>query len=260
MVPRKQIQMGCSNAWLIAMAIMPLLSSLVRAQLSPSSASPTSSPPNENAGSQSWDYLLFVQTWPGTACADSRCTSEQVPHRWTVHGLWPNRNDGGWPEYCSSSFNRTQIADLVPRLEKVWVNLWHSNNDVHFWRHEWQKHGSCAKSVDRLDDEHAYFTYGLLLSEKVNVMAALASKNIVPSLDAMYHEAEIVDAIKTTFGVIPRVACYTSTNGTHMLQNIMLCINKDLQMMDCPMKGQPLEANAGCNPSHLVAFPLIGTA
>lgn len=48
-----------------------------------------------------WDYFLFVREWPGTM------TPGPVPKyvdTFTLHGLWPNRNDGTWPQCCNGSY------------------------------------------------------------------------------------------------------------------------------------------------------------
>ncbi len=52
--------------------------------------------PSEN---NDWDYFLLVREWPGTM------TPGALPsyiNTFTLHGLWPNRNDGSWPECCNN--------------------------------------------------------------------------------------------------------------------------------------------------------------
>ncbi len=49
--------------------------------------------------STNWDYFLLVREWPGTM------TPGPLPSyidTFTLHGLWPNRNDGSWPQCCNN--------------------------------------------------------------------------------------------------------------------------------------------------------------
>jgi ribonuclease I len=79
------------------------------------------------------------------------------PHSFsfTIHGLWPQRNDGTWPEYCdpSAPFSVTWVLDLLPRLLRNWPS-WAGPNRG-FWAHEWTRHGTCAEKV--MGGEHSFF-------------------------------------------------------------------------------------------------------
>lgn len=69
----------------------------------------------------------------------------------TLHGLWPEDDDGSWPSNCSTEqFDPKTIDDLGPdRFAQLWPNVKASeeeHSDAHygFWKHEWEKHGTCT--------------------------------------------------------------------------------------------------------------------
>jgi hypothetical protein len=92
-------------------------------------------------------------------------------YTFTVHGLWPQRRDGTWPEFCDSSseLDVDEIEDLLPELEKAWPS-W-SSYDETFWNHEWTRHGTCAEGV--LGHQHAFFKTVLSLHNKLNIQVCM---------------------------------------------------------------------------------------
>ncbi len=51
-------------------------------------------------------------------CIDRPFTS----FKFTIHGLWPNYNDGSYPQFCDPSydFNEDALRDLYPDLRDEW--------------------------------------------------------------------------------------------------------------------------------------------
>ena len=88
-------------------------------------------------------------------------------YAFTVHGLWPERNDHTWPQYCDpgSELDEDAIEDLLPEMEEVWPS-W-SSDDATFWSHEWTRHGTCAERV--VGGQHAFFSAVLKLHRKLNI-------------------------------------------------------------------------------------------
>ena len=69
---------------------------------------------------------------------------------WTIHGWWPEHNRTSWPQFCDPNryhiFNATTLeSELGERLRKWWSPCpeWRQSA-VKFWRHEWEKHGTCT--------------------------------------------------------------------------------------------------------------------
>lgn len=79
---------------------------------------------------------------------------------YTIHGLWPQESETSWPSYCTRQpFDPSKIQDLLPELEKYWYA--YDKHNQHFWKHEWEKHGTCSGM-----DEHTYFSTALRLRKK----------------------------------------------------------------------------------------------
>lgn len=70
---------------------------------------------------------------------------------WYIHGLWPQYTPDKYPTYCKPvEFNVDKLFPIMPALEKYWCS--DREEDVDFWRHEWQKHGSCMfQTMDELE-------------------------------------------------------------------------------------------------------------
>ena len=70
----------------------------------------------------------------------------------TIHGLWPQRNDGTWPSECTAeplqdSFYVKGNDSILELLEEKWPNVKsdpNSRSHRSFWEHEWTKHGTCS--------------------------------------------------------------------------------------------------------------------
>lgn len=79
--------------------------------------------------------------------------------KWSIHGLWPQYSTNTYPTYCKPV--KFDILKLDPIIEKLRDN-WYSDQekDELFWKHEWEKHGSCMFNNC---DEFAYFSTALKL-------------------------------------------------------------------------------------------------
>ncbi len=89
-----------------------------------------------------FDHYLLALSWIPAYCvfdgdqrADPRC-AQGAGLGWVVHGLWPQHEGGGWPEYCPTperSPTRRETAgqaDLFGAAGSAW--------------HQWNKHGRCT--------------------------------------------------------------------------------------------------------------------
>jgi len=76
---------------------------------------------------------------------------------YTIHGLWPQW-DGG--QHCNAeAFNANALLSIRNELDMFWPSCpGYSWDNTRFWKHEWDKHGSCSDL--RLLD---YFEHALVL-------------------------------------------------------------------------------------------------
>jgi ribonuclease T2 len=81
-----------------------------------------------------FDYYLLNLSWSPEFCFDKPTNPQCAGHfGFVVHGLWPQFQNGGYPENCGAEpglSNPTQMLDLMP--------------DLHLIEHEWLTHGTCT--------------------------------------------------------------------------------------------------------------------
>jgi ribonuclease T2 len=93
--------------------------------------------------------LLQTQYWlpsPGPA------------HSWTIHGLWPDFCNGTYPAYCDAAREyASPVAvlegagehELLRYMRKYWkTNTRDGVDDEAFWKHEFDKHGTCMSTLE----------------------------------------------------------------------------------------------------------------
>ncbi|GIL65503.1 hypothetical protein Vafri_19284 [Volvox africanus] len=174
-----------------------------------------------------FDYFIFVRKWPGSFCAKHACPL--IFNHWfhfTIHGLWPNYNDGTWPQFCGKDYSsyEDQIRDLLDELRSEWPNAY--KFEEQYWYHQWSKHGTCAPDV--FPTERSYFQNVLNLHRRYDLTAALGQAGILPSTETVYRTKDVVNAIYNAYGVRPLVHCYDGE-----LTEIWLCLDKKLRSFDC---------------------------
>uniref|UniRef100_A0A8D0NGZ8 Uncharacterized protein n=1 Tax=Sus scrofa TaxID=9823 RepID=A0A8D0NGZ8_PIG len=155
---------------------------------------------------------------------------EHPPDYWTIHGLWPDKSgecNRSWP------FNPDEIKGLLPDMRLYWPDVLHSspNHSVHFWRHEWEKHGTCAAQLDALNSQRKYFGKTLDLYKELALNSTLQKLGIKPSIS--YYQGEKVQT----------------------LGQIELCLTRDLQLQDCPEPGEPAPQRREAGPG---GTPILG--
>ena len=83
-------------------------------------------------------------------------------YTWTIHGLWPQYADGSYPSYCKKVvFDLKDLQPIIDKLNIEWCS--DKGSAEHFWKHEWEKHGSCMYNTSMT--EFQYFNKALELFE-----------------------------------------------------------------------------------------------
>ncbi|XP_017981030.1 PREDICTED: ribonuclease 2 [Theobroma cacao] len=192
-------------------------------------------------GQREFDYFALSLQWPGTICHGTRhccssnacCRGANSPTEFTIHGLWPDYNDGTWPSCCAQvQFDVKEISTLLDALEKYWPSLYCGQSSTCysgrglFWAHEWEKHGTCSFPVFR--DEYSYFLTTLNVYFKYNVTKILNEAGYVPSNSERYPLGGIVSAIENSFQATPEVVC-----SKDAVEEIRLCFYKDFKPRNC---------------------------
>ncbi|XP_021762756.1 ribonuclease 2-like isoform X1 [Chenopodium quinoa] len=194
-----------------------------------------------SSNQREFDYFKLALQWPGTYCRNTHkccrkngcCRNSGPPKHFTIHGLWPDYNDGSWPSCCTKSeFDENEISTLRKALDEYWPTLSCGSpsscygHKGSFWGHEWEKHGTCSSPVVR--DEYNYFLTGLNVYFKYNVTQVLFEAGYVPSNTEKYPLGGIISAIENAFHLSPVVAC-----SGDAVKELYLCFYKDFKPRDC---------------------------
>ena len=161
-----------------------------------------------------FDFYLLNLSWSPEFCHSHPDAAECAEHaRFVLHGLWPERMDGSYPENCSDApgpANPAQYADVYPEEGLL--------------EHEWRAHGTCSGlSAD------AFFGAARRAYEAVKIPGALATMTAQTSMTP----DEITSAFAAANpGFAPGsvlVSC-----GHNYLTAVEVCVDKSLKPMACP--------------------------
>jgi len=172
----------------------------------------------ERAGD--FDYYLLSLGWSANWCAltgdsrdDPQCDAG-LGLTWTVHGLWP-QDESGWPSYCRtpardpSKAETAAMADIMGGAGLAW--------------YQWKKHGRCS-GLDPQD----YFAL---------MRRAYGSVTLPPVFQRLRQEVELpASVVEDAFlevnpGLARDQITVTCLDG--MIQEVRLCLTKDLQPRRC---------------------------
>lgn len=117
--------------------------------------SPSSKSQGDDDDGSDFDFYVYSMSYQPEFChannakfAGCHNPKELWEGQLTIHGLWPNRNDGSWPSDCSDeSFDFSLLQNVADDLEQNWPNVKSpaaSSGHASFWSHEWAKHGTCS--------------------------------------------------------------------------------------------------------------------
>eukprot|EP00803_Ostreobium_quekettii_P010729 evm.model.scf_1932.1 EVM.evm.TU.scf_1932.1 scf_1932:9848-13867(-) len=176
-----------------------------------------------SSASADFSYFYLVREWNPSFCLREECV-RRPRNSFTLHGLWPQQRDGKYPTYCGNKaehYDPKDLVDLKPRLDVEWPSLITDGDS--FWRHEWEKHGTCANMT-----EHGYFEEALALHEKYSILGALESADIVPSNTTHYRGATVSQALKAGLGVNVLLRC-----SSGCLSEVWMCVSKTWKPFDC---------------------------
>ncbi|XP_020618786.1 ribonuclease Oy-like isoform X2 [Orbicella faveolata] len=206
-----------------------------------------------------FNLFVFTQWWPQTQCQyalgnvkNKSCVPSGIT-KWTIHGLWPTVGEEHKPVYCNSSwpFNGGDIEDLKPKLDLQWPS-YDSPDAAEFWKHEWEKHGTCSTNLPFLDSEHKYFEVSLSLNVKYDIFSVLQQSGIVPSNEKAYQVKDIERALLDAYRVHPTVYCLPVKDSPQMLSYVELCLSKlELGPINC------MNSTADCDYNKPVQYPPI---
>lgn len=170
--------------------------------------------PGAPAAAADFDYWLLALTWSPSWCRDeARPGAEQCdPDRdlgFTLHGLWPQYEDG-WPEDCTSAFR-----DPTRRQTEAMADVMGSGSLA--W-YQWKKHGRCAGlPPDRYFDTArlAFATTALPAIRRSSVTAEALEQGFIAANPGLAADDVVV----------------TCSDGA--VREVRICLDADLSPRGC---------------------------
>ncbi|KAK6029535.1 ribonuclease, T2 family [Ostertagia ostertagi] len=145
-------------------------------------------------------------------------------------------------KFCDGSprkFDSKLIESIEQTLLKMWPNLYPAKTAHSFWKHEWEKHGTCAQNHHNLSSELLYFNTTMAIDALYSVQGALKRAEIVPRSEP-YQLEDIRDALgeELSNGFHVQLHCLTDKKTRQtLLGDVRMCIDKSFQPIDCPRSG-----------------------
>ena len=169
--------------------------------------------PDAQAAPGSFDFYLLNLSWSPEFCATHGNSPECGRHLgFIVHGLWPQYDNGDYPEHCSDApgpSNPQAYTDMIPTPGLV--------------EHEWQTHGTCSGlSPD------TFFAGVRRAYTAVKIPSGIGAGSDTDGVTPEQLLARFAQAN-------PRypAGSFALSCGNNRLTAIGVCLNKDLQPESC---------------------------
>lgn len=169
--------------------------------------------PQAHAASAQFDFYLLNLSWSPEFCHSHPTAAECAMHStFVMHGLWPQNNDGTYPQNCSNApgpADPSQYSDIYP--------------DPSLLQHEWATHGTCSGLSP--DD---YFTAARKAFRSVTIppkLAGLTSQTSMPP-------DQILGLFTAANSQLAQPDMALSC-GNNYLTAVEICLDKTLQPIAC---------------------------
>jgi ribonuclease T2 len=198
-----------------------LIAALLACLLLPAAASAKSRKKKKGSTAPKFSYYMLVLSYAPDFCdqpqgdKDPRECGTGRHVGFVVHGLWPQGETSRGPENCGR-------ASTIPQ-EVVEVALKYIPTEK-LIRHEWTAHGTCS-GLSAAD----YFA----ALGKARDSVTLPDDLDQPSQKLQLSPAQIESKIAAANPDFPKTAFRTSCYGNRELQEVRVCLNKDLSPRAC---------------------------
>jgi ribonuclease T2 len=185
----------------------------------PSAATPSSQPaaqtsaaPVATAQGQPYDFYILNLSWSPEFCFTHRDNPQCAAHPgFVVHGLWPQSNDGSYPQHCATRPGPSDAAwqGVIPTASLA--------------QHEWETHGTCTPY-----DADTYFGLIRRAFQSVKIPADFTHT----TQPTMEPPAAIIDSFARINTGFPPNSIAVSC-GNNYLTAIEVCLDKSLKPIAC---------------------------
>ncbi len=160
-----------------------------------------------------FDFYLLNLSWSPEFCA-THADSPECGRKlgFVVHGLWPQDNDGNYPEDCSNApgpANPQADTDIIPTVSLV--------------EHEWQTHGTCSGlgADEYFSDIHKVFA---AVKIPANIGQGSDAGGVAPD--------DLLSRFASANPAYPAGA-FALSCGNNRLTAVEICLSRDLHPEAC---------------------------
>ncbi|OQR95668.1 hypothetical protein THRCLA_22088 [Thraustotheca clavata] len=171
------------------------------------------------ASIQAFDFYVLSQTFQPYFCTTGNFAGCNNPTDFmktnlTIHGLWPNNNDGSYPSFCSDETLSQSTIDQVGMdvINTYWPDV-KTNYGTTFISNEWSKHGTCS-DMAQLDYVNAAISLETQLGTPDIISSNVGSSAVGSQIRAGYGGANMVALVCGSNGALSEVrTCYENTGS-----------------------------------------------
>jgi ribonuclease T2 len=163
-----------------------------------------------------FDHYLLTLSWSPEYChSNSSSTECGSAHHFgfIVHGLWPELQNGGYPENCSKApgpSNPASFLDIMPDLSLI--------------QHEWTTHGTCSGL-----GAQAYFDLIRMAFSSIKIPNGFTAPKTQQTLSPM----QIKSAFEQANSKLQDADLMITCSGAY-LKAVEICLTKSLGATACP--------------------------
>jgi ribonuclease T2 len=164
-----------------------------------------------------FDYYLVSLSWSPAYCVSHPNDQRQCGGRgfgFVLHGLWPQKSAGGYPEDCQASSPPSQAA-----VQKALAFM----PSEKLIRHEWTKHGTCSGLSG---DEY------LVLADRAFASLRLPKDFQAPEASRKLSAEQILGEFLSANPGLNNDALTLRCSGNE-LEEVRVCVDKQLKPMAC---------------------------
>jgi ribonuclease T2 len=165
------------------------------------------------AAATGFDFYLLNLSWSPEYCHSHAEAAECANHStFVLHGLWPQNNDGSYPQNCgnASGPDPSAFSDIYPETGLL--------------EHEWRTHGTCSGLA-----ANDFFSAARSAYQSVKIPAQLANLSSQTSLSPDQIAALFTQSNPGLSRQAISISC-----GHNYLTAVEVCLNKTLQPIACP--------------------------
>ncbi|ELP90955.1 ribonuclease DdI precursor, putative [Entamoeba invadens IP1] len=197
------------------------------------------------AYTKKFDYMLFVQYWPGGRCYDFRCSlplkTPFVKEGFWLHGLWPQKRQNRNIYCCRNNFNIYEIERRLqtdPLISQDIHKYWMSVDNCRLALYQFDKHGTCALTAYQgSNGPYDYIWTAINLWKRIDIWKILKNSHLNIKTEELYDIEKLREIISNVYKGKVAFMCKEMTS----IIELRICVNIkgdkfNPEVIDCPEK------------------------